>query len=185
MRATEIRSGHIIRHEGIVGIVVEAQHRTPGNKGGFMQVKFRDINTGTLHNAKILTLKDVERIILDKRPCQYLYQDGDMRIFMDNESYEQFPLPNSLLESALPYMKLNSSIDVLMMEGKPVSVELPASVILQVQETEQVARGDTANAVTKNALMETGLNVKVPAHIKMGDNLKINTQSGEFLERVR
>lgn len=185
MKATQIRSGNIIRHEGVVGVVLEVQHTTPGNKRGFMQVRLKEIPSGTGHSYKISSDKDVERIYLDSRPCQYLYQDGGDHVFMDNETFEQFPLPNDLLEPALPYMVLNSTVSVQYLEGKPVTVELPTSVVLTVTETEEVARGNTANAVTKPATVESGLVVKVPAHVKVGDRLKISTETGEFQERAK
>ncbi len=185
MKATHIRVGNVIRYDGMTGVVLESIHRTPGNLPAFMMVRCRDLERNTTANLKISSDKTVEKISLDKRSCQYLYQDGDHQIFMDNETYEQFPLDKGLLEGVMTYIRLNDSVDVLYLDAKPISVELPPAVILEVTETEEVARGNTANAVTKDATLETGLVVKVPAHIKTGERLKISTESGDFLERAK
>jgi elongation factor P len=185
MKATDIRRGNVIKYDKITGTVIEVAHRTPGNKRGFMQVKYRDVKTGSMHSAKISSSESVERVYLDNRSFQYLYPEGSNYIFMDNETYEQIPLSKDILEGIMPYMVDNSTVNIAMMEGQPVAVELPAAVVLEVVETEDVARGDTANAVTKDAKTETGLVVKVPSYIKNGEKIKVKTDTGEFLEREK
>jgi elongation factor P len=185
MRATEIRRGNVIQYEKITGTVIEVNHRTPGNKRGFVQVKYRDIETGNMYNAKITSSESVERVYLDNRSFQYLYPEGDSYVFMDNETYEQIPLQKDILEGVLPFLVDNGEVSISMMESRPVAVELPSSVLLIVTETEEVARGDTANALTKDATTETGLVVKVPAYIKIGEKIRVKTETGEFQEREK
>lgn len=184
MKATEIRRGNVIKYENVTGTVLDVSHRTPGNKRGFVQVKYRDIESGNMHNAKISSTENVERVMLDNRPYQFLYPENENYIFMDNETYEQISLHKDLLEGVIPYLIDNGEVSLCMLDGKPVAVELPPSVVLTVVETDEVARGDTANAVTKDAKTETGLVVKVPAYIKNGDKLKVKTETGEFQERA-
>ena len=185
MKATEIRRGNVIRYDNVTGTVIDVSHRTPGNKRGFVQVKYRCVESGSMHNAKITSTESVERMYLDNRSFQYLYPEGDSYVFMDNETYEQIPLHKDLLEGIVPYLVDNGEVSISMLEGRPVGIDLPASVTLTVTETEEVARGDTANALTKDATTETGLVVKVPAYIKTGERIKIKTETGEFLEREK
>jgi len=185
MKATEIRRGNVIKYEKITGTVIEINHRTPGNKRGFVQVKYRDIESGNMYNAKISSTENVERMYLDNRSFQYLYPEGDSFVFMDNETYEQIPLHKELLEGVIPYLIDNGEVSISMLDSKPVAVELPPAVVLTITDTEDVSRGDTANALTKDATTETGLVVKVPAYIKNGDRIKVKTESGEFQEREK
>lgn len=185
IRSTEIRKGLALRIEGCSGLVVEAQHRTPGNKRGFMQVKLKSFDNGAFYTYKIPSGDNVEKIDVETRAAQYLYRDGNAHVFMDNENYEQYPLNEESIEGVLPYLVPNSPANLVVLDGKPVGVELPSSVVLSVTHTEDVARGDTANNLTKEAKLETGITIKVPAYIKSGEKVKVNTETGEFLERAK
>lgn len=185
MNATDIRKGQVITFEGDLCVVMEAIHLTPGNKRGLMQVKMKSLKKGNSLNHKFRTSDSVDLAFLDKREMEYLYQEGDSFVFMDAETYEQQFMGADLIGDLMKYVKLNQTIKVTFCEGTCVGIELPKSVTLEVTHTEPGFRGDTATNVQKPATVETGLEVRVPPYIEIGEHVKIDTDTGKFLERVR
>ena len=185
MTATDLRKGMVINHEGEMYVITDAKHLTPGNKRGFTQVKMKNLKKGNSYSHRFRSTDNIDRAFLDSRGMEYLYAEGDAFVFMDAENFEQVHLGKEFVGDLMPYVKLNSQVKVTFHEGTPVTVDLPASVTLEVTHTEPGFRGDTATNVTKPATLETGLEVKVPSYIKSGERVKIDTRSGEFLERVK
>jgi len=183
MRASELKKGFIVEYEGDLSVVTEITHITPGNKRAHYQVKLKGMRTGNVVLRRFSPGDDVATVTIEPREMEYLYADGVHHVFMDTETYEQVFLSGEQIADALPYIKLNSVVPVALIDGKPVGVNLPASVVLQIVETEPGARGDTVTNVKKPAKLETGLEIKVPPHINQGDRVKVDTRSGEFIER--
>lgn len=185
MNANEMRKGSIIRHKNQLWQAVEVTHRTPGNLRAFVQAKLRNLVTGAHVTERFASTDEVESAWLDKRKCEYLYLDHQSGpVFMDVETFDQFTLPKDVLGEAMNYIQPNTIVEVTFHEGKPLTVQLPSSVELEVVETEPGARGNTVSNVFKPATVSTGLVVKVPMHINKGDVIRVSTDSGEFLDRV-
>ena len=185
MDATEIRKGNFLMHKGDLWQAVEVTHRTPGNLRGFVQVKLRNLRTGSHIVERFSSNQSVEMAWLDRRKAQYLYDDASLGpVFMDLESYEQFNLPREVLGDATSYILPNAEVELTFHDGTAIGLELPAKVEMVVTDTEPAVKGDTVNSVLKPATVESGLVVKVPSHIRVGDRIRINTSTGEFQERV-
>jgi elongation factor P len=184
INATDIRKGNIIKMDGELYQVLTYHHATPGNLRGFVQVKLRNLNSGTQKDHRFRSTDRVEKAFLDNQEMSYLYSDGDMFHFMNSETYEQVGLSKEALGDAVDYLMPETVITVDFFEGKPVGVELPSTVELKVVETEPGMKNATVSNVTKPAKLETGLVVQVPAFVNEGDTLKINTASGEYVSRV-
>lgn len=174
----------IIRFKDGLYLVYETMHRTPGNQPGFVQAKMRNLDTGALITNKFWSEDRIERVILDEKEMEFLYDDGELYHFMDTETFEQVSLHKDMLGDAVKYLVPQSRVKVLFYEGKPVSVELPPSVELTVVETEPGLRSATVSNVTKPAKLETGLVVQVPSFINPGDRIRVSTQDGSYLERA-
>lgn len=185
MLANDIRRGSIIIHKGDLWQAVEVEHRTPGNWRAFVQVKLRNVKTGTHIAERFQSGATVEKAWLDKKKVEYLYDDPTTGpVFMDKESFEQYSLPRAVLGETMLYVKPNAELEVTFHDGVPLGIELPANVELVITSTEPAAKGNTVSNVQKPATLETGLVVKVPAHINEGDTIRISTVTGEFQERV-
>ena len=183
--ATEIRVGNLIELDKRVWRVLKAYHVHVGGRGGaFMQVEMKDVESGTKRNERIRTDEKVDRAFVETRPMQYLYQDGDSYVFMDKESYEQLTLPADFLEGQAGYLLPNGDVQVNMHNDRPIGIELPASVILTIVETEPGIKGATATGSYKPARTETGITVQVPQFVSEGEKIKVNTDSGEYMERA-
>ncbi len=184
IRATEIRKGMVIKYEGELWYVMNYTHITPGNKRAINHVQMRNLKSGARKDIRLPSGAQVETAFLEKRPCMFQYQDPSSVHFMDNETYEQFSIPTDVVEDILPFLTEETPLQVIFHEGSPVSVELPAAVVLEVTEAEEAVKGDTATNVTKMATLETGHRLKVPNHIKTGDKIKVSTETGEFLGKA-
>jgi elongation factor P len=184
IQATQLKRGMCIKHEGDLYRVVEAQHKTPGNLRGMVQAKIRHLKTGSISDHRFRSVDIVERAILDESEMEFLYQDGDMYHFMNNETYEQIGLSDEVLGDAVSYLIPNIKLKVELYEGRPVGIELPQTVVMKVVETEPAIKGATVSNVGKPAKMETGLLVQVPPFISEGDTIRIDTASGTYIERA-
>lgn len=182
--ATEARRGNVLKLEGSYYLVVDANLVTPGNWRGFVQFKLKDISSGAIAQKRISSDAKIEVIFLDRKECEYLYRQGDVRVFMDKENYDQYEIPASDIEGVLPYLLENSLVTVTFLEGKPISVDLAPSVALKIIEADAAVRGNTATDVKKQAKCETGLMVAVPHFIVAGETIKIDTRTGEFISRA-
>jgi elongation factor P len=164
--------------------ILKMEHRTPGNLRAFVQVKMRNLRSGAMFDNRFSSTEQVERAILDEQDMEYLYDDGEQYTFMNTETYEQVGLNRELLGDAVDYLIPNIKVKVEFYEGKPMSVELPATVEMKVIETEPGLKSATASNVNKPAKMETGLVVAVPPFVNEGDTIRVNTSEGSYQERV-
>jgi elongation factor P len=185
IQATQLKRGMVIKHDNDLFRVVEAQHKTPGNLRGMVQAKIRNLKSGSVSDHRFRSVDMVERAILDETEMEYLYQDGDMYHFMNNETFEQIALSQEVLGDAVPYLLSNIKLQIAMFEGRPVGIELPQTVDMTVMETEPAIKGASVSNVGKPAKMETGLVVNVPAFISEGERIRIDTASGAYVERVK
>jgi elongation factor P len=183
--ATQIRKGMILVIEGQLFKVMDFQHVTPGKGVACMQTKLRNINTGNQTENRFRSTDKVEQAFLDEKEMEYLYNDGNDYHFMDTDTYEQVALSKDFLEDVIPYLKENDIVNIEYYESNPVGLTMANSVILEVTYTEPGAKGNTATNVTKPATLETGLEVNVPIFVNIGDKLKIDTRTGEYLERAK
>jgi len=184
IQATQIRPGQVLEVDGKLWRVLKATHVTPGKGVACMQVEMRSITEGTKKNVRFNSTERVERVVLTQRPMQFLYDDGEMFYFMDQETYEQVALPRDFVEHALAYLLPNTEVIVEFHGEQPLNVQLPPTVELTVAECESVVKGQTATGSYKPAKLETGATIKVPPYIKPGDKIRVNTETGEFVERV-
>lgn len=179
---SELRKGIIIELDGKLLQVIDYQH-IKMKRTALAKVKLRDINAGHTFERSFQSNEKLVRVRLDSRSMQYLYNDGDLYYFMDEESFEQMPLASNQLGDTLKYLKEGKSVEVSSYKDKVVSIELPITVELQVSETEPGFKGDTATGGTKLAKLETGFSIQVPLFINEGDVIKIDTRTGTYLER--
>ncbi len=183
--ATSLRPGMIIIHDKELYSVFSITHRTPGNLRAFVQAKLRNLRTGSMIEHRFRSEDRVDRAVLDEIEMEYLYSDNTDYYFMNTETYDQIHLSREVLGEAVDYLIPNLKINVEFYEGKPVSVELPQVVDLEVVETEPGLKGATVSNVTKPAKMETGLMVQVPPFIETGEKIRVDTSEGKYLERVK
>src|SRR5438105_6670023 len=184
IQATRLKKGMLVKMDQDLFRVLELQHVTPGNLRGFVRVKLRNIRSGTLADQKLRSEDSVERATLDERQMQYLYQDGDDYYFMDTSSYEQIHITSEALGESVNYLKPEMTISVEFYGAEPVGIELPPTVDLKVLDTAPGIKGATASAQVKPATLETGLVVQVPPFINIGDMVRVNTETGEYLKKI-
>ena len=182
--ATQLRPGMVVKFNNELFSIFSVNHRTPGNLRGFVQAKIRNLRSGSMIEHRFSSEDRIEKAALDEQEMEYLYDDGEYFYFMNTSTYEQIHLTKELLGEGAHYLVANLRVNVEFYEGKPLSVELPATVDLKVLETEPSLRGATVSNVTKPAKLETGLVVQVPPFISVGDRVKVDTRSGEYLERA-
>jgi len=182
---TKIRKGNIVKLDDTFYKVMGMDHITPGNKRGIVQLKIKNLTTGATAVRRFASSESIDTAFLSKRSCQYLYPEGSGWVFMDNETYEQFTLQEDVVGDAMKFVRLNSDVLVAELDGTPVEVELPASVVLEVVEAEPAIKGNTATGVTKKVVCDTGLEVKVPQHIEVGETISVDTNNGDFLGRAK
>ena len=182
--ANDLRKGQAIKYNGNVAIVLDVQHRTPGNLRAFVQAIIRYINTGKSADVRFGSTDKVELIDVSRSTLEFSYKDNTGYHFMDPETYETVSLNENLLGEAKDYLVENLKVEVLYTEGRAVQVELPSSVQLKVVEAPEGLRGDTASNVTKPAILETGKTVNVPLFIREGETIKIDTRTGNYMGRA-
>ena len=183
--ATQIKRGMAIKLNGELYRVFSFQHITPGNWRGMVQTKLKSIKSGSIIEHRFRSEDRIEQAYLETHEMEYLYSDGSDFFFMNTETFDQFHLPKELLEDAVSYLVPNIKIQVEFYEAKPIGVELPASVELRVVSTEPALRGATVSNVNKPATMETGLVIQVPPFINEGELLRVDTNEGKYVERVK
>ncbi|MBK8977290.1 MAG: elongation factor P [Planctomycetes bacterium] len=184
IRVTEATRGMIIRFEGELYRIEKYDHVTPGNWRAIHHLHLRNLKTGRQKQVRMNTSDQIDPVFTESRTCQYLYKDANGYVFMDDEHYEQFHLPEDVLKDTMSFIMENDTVDVLYADGEALVVQLPAAVELEVVEAEEAARGDTVSNVQKPVKLATGLSIKAPAHIKVGDRVRVNTETGEFLGRA-
>lgn len=180
----EIRKGIIIELDGQLYSIVDFQHIKMGRGSAQVRLKLRNVRTGAVIDRSFQATEKFQRVRLDHRTVQYLYNDGERYYFMDTESFDQFPLTPDQLGDAVNYLKEGITLELLSYNDQPIGVELPITVDLKVVETEPGFRGDTATGGTKPAKVETGLTVQVPLFVNQGETIRVDTRTGSYLERV-
>ena len=183
IKATLLRAGMIIKHDGDLYTIYSVDHRTPGNKRAAMQTKMRNLRTGSMNEHRFGSTDRVEKASLDEREMEYLYSDSAGHHFMDQQNYDQVTLSEEVIGDHMKYLLANTVIHVDFFEGNPVGIELPNTVTLKVTETQPGMKGATASASYKPATLETGLQVMVPQFIEAGTRIKIDTRDNGYLER--
>ncbi len=184
VQATQLRPGMIIIFKGDLHSVFRTEHRTPGNKRGFVQARLRNLRTGALIDEKLSSTDTIERAFLDEQEMEYLYEEAGNYYFMNTANYEQIALANEILGDAMNYLVPNTAVAVEFHEGTPVNIKLPPSVDLTVVETEPGLKGATVSNVGKPAKLETGLVVQVPPFIEEGEKIRVSTSDGTYQERA-
>jgi elongation factor P len=182
--ANDLRKGMAIRYNGNPAIVLDVQHRTPGNLRAFVQAIIRYINTGKSADVRFSSTEKVDLVEVSRQTLEFSYSDHQGYHFMEPETYETITLQDDLVANAKEYLVENLPVEVLKVEGRPVQVELPASVNLKVTESAEGVRGDSANNVMKPATLETGKVVQVPLFIKEGETIKVDTRTGSYMGRA-
>ena len=185
INATEIRSGILIEHNKRLWRVIKSNHVHVGGRGGaYMQVEMKDIESGTKTSQRFRTDDRVDRPVVESKQLRYLYQDGESFVFMDEETFEQTMIPAELLEGREGYLLPDTAAQINFHEGRPLGVALPSSVALEITDTEPQLKGSTATSSYKPATVETGITVMVPPFISTGEKVRVNTETGEYVERA-
>lgn len=182
--AGDFRNGVTFELDGKVYTIVEFQHVKPGKGSAFVRVKMRDVVAGNVIERTFNPNEKVQEAFIDRKTMQYLYNDGDLYYFMDTETYEQIPINKSVLSDNFKFVKENMECKVQSYKGSVFGVEPPIFVILEVTETEPGFKGDTSTNATKPAKVETGASVRIPLFVNQGEKIKIDTRTGEYLERA-
>jgi elongation factor P len=182
--ATQLRPGMVVKFNNELYSVFSMTHRTPGNLRGFVQARMRSLRSGTMMEHRFSSEDRIEKAMLEEQEMEYLYDDGEYFYFMNTDNYEQMHLMKDLLGDAVHYLIPQLKVKVEFYEGKPLGVELPATVDLTVVETEPGLKGATVSNVTKPAKTETGLVVQVPPFIVEGEKIRVNTAEGTYQERA-
>jgi elongation factor P len=185
IQSTQLRPGMIIIHEGDLYRVTAVHHLTPGNKRGFMQTKMKNLRNGVGTEYKFRSEDRVEQAILESRQMQYLYAEGDLHTFMDTQNYEQITLAAEDIGELLSYLLPNSIVGIEFYDGKPVGINPPSTVDLEVVDTEPSMKGATASASYKPAKLETGVTILVPPFVQVGDRVRVDPSDGSYQERVK
>src|SRR5438046_722776 len=175
----------VIVEGGQLFYVMDRNLNTPGNWRAILQLKLKNLKTGAITMNRVRPEDKVEQAYLDKREMQYIYQDGDGYVFMDSETYDQTTLSREWVGDLMLYMKEGNKAAVVFYDGKPISLELPATVELKVTDTEPAMKGATAAAQFKPATMETGLKIQVPPFVGIGEMVAVDTRTGEYLSRAK
>ncbi|HRK36556.1 MAG TPA: elongation factor P [Candidatus Hydrogenedentes bacterium] len=184
MRASDIRRGQAVKIEGKLYVVTNADHNTPGNLRAKVQFKLRDVLKNTIIDRRVGATDDIETTNLDTRVVEYLYSDNDGHILMDMETYEQETIGKEVFGDDIKFLKPNTQINAMYHDGKIVSYELPKTVDLKVTETPPNIKGATATNQLKDAELETGLSVRVPGFIEIGETIRVSTETSQYLSRA-
>ncbi len=180
----QFKNGAAIRVDGKRFTILYFQHVKPGKGGAFVRTRLRNIDSGAVVEKTFRAGEKLESVRTESRPMTYLYRDGDLFYFMDTETYEQTPVPAEVLGETAGYLVENGNVSVLSADGEVVSVEPPAHVDLEVAQTDPGLKGDTAAGASKPATLETRLVVQVPLFVNVGDRVRVDTRSDEYLTRV-
>jgi elongation factor P len=182
----DFRNGAVLKMDGELYRIEEYEHRTPGNLRAFVQAKLRSLRTGNLKEMRYRSGESVEMVRMEKKTFQYLYKDGDDFVFMNTETYEQINVPSLVVGDVAKFIRESDNADIIFAEdGTIVAVEVPPAVVLTIVQTDPGMRGDTATGGTKPAKLETGAMVNVPLFLNEGDMVKVDTRTGQYLERVK
>lgn len=184
VKATQLRPGMVIQHEGQLYTVFSTDHRTPGNKRGSMQTRLKNLRSGIMIDYRFRAEEFVDRAILDEIEFEYLYQEGDEFHFMNTKSFEQMQMTRDELGETVYYLIPNTTVKIEFYEEKAIGVDLPDTMDMKVVQTEPTLQKATASAVMKPATLETGLVVNVPPFVNEGDRIRVDTSEARYVQRV-
>ncbi len=184
-KVSDISKGTFVRYNGELAQVLEYEHRTPGNLRAFYQVKMRNLKSGRLIEQRFRPDDEIEIVRVHFKEQQYLYTDGNNVVCMDNETYDQIMINKETIGDSIAFLKEGMNLKIYFDGEEPVSAELPVTVELEVTYTEPGMRGDTATRTLKPATLETGATIKVPLFVNTGDRIKIDTRTGDYIERAK
>lgn len=184
IKASELRKGKVVVYEGNLYSVADIQRVSKGNWRSYLQAKLKNVKTGQIIDARLAVDDRIETPFVETKPFEFLYRDGADYVLMDPVSFEQIHVHEEIMGDANLYLKGNEQVTLQFIDGKIVAVELPNTVELKVTDTPPVVKGATATNQTKDAELETGLRVKVPPFIEIGEVLRVDTRTGEYLERA-
>src|SRR5437667_3579507 len=182
--ANDLRRGMAINYNGDITVVLDSQHRTPGNLRAFVQATLRSIRTGKSSDVRFSSTEKIEVVPMMTKKMEYSYKDGDDYVFSDPETYETITLSPEIVGEAKNYLVENASVTVTFVNDRVVEIELPASVVLHVTDAPEGIRGDSANNVQKQVILETGISIQAPLFIKTGERVKVDTRTGKYMERA-
>ncbi len=185
IKATLLRAGMIIKHDGDLHVIYNVDHRTPGNKRAAMQTRMRNLRTGSMIDHRFRAEEFLDKVVVDEIEFEYLYSDGEGHHFMNSENFEQLALQDGVVGDAKDYLIPNMPVKIEYYDNKPIGVLLPDTVDLTVVETEPSIQKATASAVMKPAKLETGLVINVPPFVGQGDKVKVDTSEGRYIQRVQ
>jgi elongation factor P len=180
-----IRPGNIIQHKNRLWVAVKTQHTQPGKGGAYLQVELKDIRDGTKLNERFRSSESVERVRLDEKNYQFLFDEGDTITVMDMETFDQINLNKEILGDSAPFLKDGMTLTVVSHEGEIVGAELPETVVMTIVEAEPVVKGQTASSSYKPAILENGVRIMVPPHIGVDTKVVVNTADGSYVERSK
>ncbi len=185
LSTSDFRKGMKLAIEGELYIIVDFQHARTAQRRANVWTKLKNLRSGQVIERSYSAGENFDEPDFSERPMQYLYSDGEMFHFMDSKTYEQTALTMDQIGDARGYLQENVDYKILFFEGNPISINMPAAVVLKIVEAEPGVKGDSVSNLTKNAVVETGLQVKVPLFIKVGEKIKIDTSNGKYLERAK
>lgn len=184
-KASEVKSGNVLRFNGELVSVEEYIHRTPGNLRAFYQAKMRNVKTGKVVEYRFRTDEEVTIARVETSDYQYLYSEGEFFVVMDNTTFEQYNVPKSLFGNSAQFLKEGMSVIIAFESEEPIMAQSPTTVELEITYTEPAVKGDTSNNALKSATVETGVEIKVPLFVNIGDKVRVDTRSGSYIERVK
>lgn len=185
MKVSDMKKGMTVTIDGILYVIMDYQHVKLGKGGAVYQTKFKNLIDGGIRDIRLRAEENIDEAYLDRRNFEYLYSAGSEHVFMDLENYDQITLDDDAFGDAQKYLKVNEKIQISMYEEKPVVVTLPTTVDLEITDTAPEIKGATATNQYKPATLETGLEVQVPPFIKVGERIRVDTRTGEYVTRVK
>lgn len=182
--ANDIRKGMAINYNGDIAVVLDTQHRTPGNLRAFVQASIRSLRSGKSSDVRFSSTEKIEVVPMNNQKMEFSYKDGEDFVFSDPDTYETITVAAEIVGDAKNFLVENAPVTITFVNGKAVQVELPSSVVLTVSESPEGIRGDSANNVQKTVTVETGISLQAPLFIKQGERIKIDTRTGKYMERA-
>ena len=183
--AGSIRIGWVIEYKGKPWTITKASHIKPGKGGAFMQVEMKSVEEGTKTNERFRTEDTVEKMMVEDKDCQFLFEDSNGLTFMESETFEQFTMPADILGDSRPFLTDGMNVRISHINSRPISVELPLQVVCTIVETEPVVKGQTAASSYKPAILDNGVRVMVPPFINAGDKIVVGTNEATYVERAK
>ncbi len=185
IKAVDLRKGRTVVYEDVIYVVHESQHVAKGNKRSYMQTKLKSLKSGVMREVRFTVDERLEVPFVESKEYEYLYQDGSSYVLMDTADYEQISVDGEIFGDAVKFMKENQKVSLTHCEGKIIGGELPIIVELTVQDTPPAIKGATATNQSKEAILETGAKVRVPPFIENGETIRVDTRSGEYMDRAK